>query len=737
MTLQEHYNAIKNGQGNKAQFIKQARNLFPEYFNQYSNYDNAVSTLKSKQIISEAAGGVVSKGFDIWDWKKILAEETKSVEKETSKEVKDKQAHAFQPSDMKNADNINFNEIMKGFYAEMKDSENAKKTGDEIKAMVVKNLAKDPLYYTKNGMFGEKGVGYTDEAPGLGTNTQPKSKESTVLGGNDKIDSDSDIVKNSLVGSAKKNVQDSLGNSEAKTSMPKKVKEMPDKGVSGVEKRIKLKEYSVYQGDVSKIKPEPTPKDGEVYLKDLKAGDKFSIGKLEYIVVKPETNNSGVEVTYADGTGNMSFRGLAVVRLKEGKIPVENRNTYYYVSLAKDMKKDGKSKEEIKQFFKDEEVNDELVDNILANLFMGVKENKETSDEKIARLKEGYDSKAGLSKTEQDKISALSKEEKKALYDDLKDAMSKVNDQDFKDKASYAKAMKDAKTEVYNKHKIKALTEEIKWKRQSLNENVYIDLASAMAALGGATAISSEIKQKLKDAAKKGKDELTKLVNQLKGAKTESSSNMEEELNEASIEISVLNDDFSKDIYVDKNNKVYISPKLAQSLDSSFFSRGPSSYERTKSNLDKAKSAYIKIDPSFRSILRKGLKGANTTELPKKNSEDTFKWISLSFPEKDYDVKITDKKITINKKQPIEEQKLRSLIQQIIKEELNENESQVKKGDVIYHKNSDSTLEVIDISPKEIKMKVTKISDKTPSYIKVGQISKTGPTAIGKTYIKK
>ena len=60
--------------------------------------------------------------------------------------------------------------------------------------------------------------------------------------------------------------------------------------------------------------------------------------------------------------------------LKEGKIPAENRNTYYYVSLAKDMKKDGKSKEEIKQFFKDEKVNDELVDNILANTFMNMTE---------------------------------------------------------------------------------------------------------------------------------------------------------------------------------------------------------------------------------------------------------------------------------------------------------------------------------------------------------------------------
>ena len=63
-----------------------------------------------------------------------------------------------------------------------------------------------------------------------------------------------------------------------------------------------INEYSVYQGDISKIKPEETPKEGEVYLKDLKIGDKFSAGKSEYIVVKPDLGNSGVEVKYADGT---------------------------------------------------------------------------------------------------------------------------------------------------------------------------------------------------------------------------------------------------------------------------------------------------------------------------------------------------------------------------------------------------------------------------------------------------
>jgi hypothetical protein len=251
MTLQEHYNIIKEGKGgNKAQFLKIARQLFPEYINQYSDFDTATRVLKSKQVISEAAGGVVSKGFDIFDWKKILAEEVKAEEKETSKEVKDYDKHNFDNKDMKNADNINFNEIMKGFYAELKDPKNHDKTGDEIKAMVIKNLAKDPLFYTKDGEFGVKGMGYTDEAPGLGKNTQPTSKNASVLGGNDETNSDSDIVKNSLVGSAKKNVKDTLSDSEAKDSMPKKVKEMPDKGVSGVEKKMKLKE-GIHDRDIT------------------------------------------------------------------------------------------------------------------------------------------------------------------------------------------------------------------------------------------------------------------------------------------------------------------------------------------------------------------------------------------------------------------------------------------------------------------------------------------------------
>jgi hypothetical protein len=248
MTLQEQYNSIKSGNGNKDQFLKQARSLFPQYFNQYTDFNTAANVLKSKQVISEAAGGVVSKGFDIYNWKKILAEEVKAEEKETSKEVKDKQAHAYNNSDTKNADNVNFNEIMKGFYAEMRDEKNAGKTGDELKAMVVKNLAKDPLHYTKDGMFGVKGLGYTDEAPGLGQPKEPKGKH--------KASGYGDLDTEVKIKEPKSNVQDSLGDKEAETSMPRKVKEMPDKGVTGVEKKIKLQEGNLGHNETWSLEPE-------------------------------------------------------------------------------------------------------------------------------------------------------------------------------------------------------------------------------------------------------------------------------------------------------------------------------------------------------------------------------------------------------------------------------------------------------------------------------------------------
>jgi hypothetical protein len=59
-TLQEQYILIKEGKGNKDHFLKQAKTLFPNYINQYSDYDTTVKVLKSKSILSEGIGGVIS-----------------------------------------------------------------------------------------------------------------------------------------------------------------------------------------------------------------------------------------------------------------------------------------------------------------------------------------------------------------------------------------------------------------------------------------------------------------------------------------------------------------------------------------------------------------------------------------------------------------------------------------------------------------------------------------------------
>jgi len=70
---------------------------------------------------------------------------------------------------------------------------------------------------------------------------------------------------------------------------------------------------------------------------------------------------------------------------------------------------------------------------------------------KSKKLDEGS-SLVGLKKQHQDQISDLSPEKKKALYNELADAATEVNDKDFKTKEEYAKAMKDAKIKVYKKY---------------------------------------------------------------------------------------------------------------------------------------------------------------------------------------------------------------------------------------------------------------------------------------------
>jgi hypothetical protein len=190
-TLQDQYLLIKEGKGHIGVFLTEAKRQFPNIVRNAATFDEAVASLKTKNIISENVFSVMPaimdrpkkesyetafEAFLAEVKKKDEDEKVKAEEKKVSKPVEEDLAHNYDNSDDKNPDNMIFDQIMTGYYAEMKDPKNADKTMQELKDIVFKNLAKDPIYYTKNGQFGVKDLGYTTEAPGLGEPKEAKGK---------------------------------------------------------------------------------------------------------------------------------------------------------------------------------------------------------------------------------------------------------------------------------------------------------------------------------------------------------------------------------------------------------------------------------------------------------------------------------------------------------------------------------------------------------------------------------
>ena len=189
-TLQDQYLLIKEGKGHTGVFLSEAKRQFADLIPINADFKLTTQILKDKNIINENIVGlqainqmIPSKkesfetAFETFLKEAKKKEETDKAEaKAVSKSVEEKQEHTHDNTDEKNIDNVIFDQVMMGYYAEIKDPKNADKTMEELKAMVLKNLAKDPIHYTKDGQFGIKGLGYTDEFPGLGKTKEVKGK---------------------------------------------------------------------------------------------------------------------------------------------------------------------------------------------------------------------------------------------------------------------------------------------------------------------------------------------------------------------------------------------------------------------------------------------------------------------------------------------------------------------------------------------------------------------------------
>ena len=184
-TLTEQYRLIKEDKGHKGVFLKEAKKQFPNLIRQGATYSEASKILKQRNIISENFVGIPmvgnplerkKEGFENAFANFIAEAEVKAEEKKVSKEVEEDQANGYDTLDKKDPNNMIFGQIQMGYYCEYKDPKNEGKTDQELLEIVYKNLAKDPIFYTKNGQFGEKDLGYTDEAPSLGEPVEPKGE---------------------------------------------------------------------------------------------------------------------------------------------------------------------------------------------------------------------------------------------------------------------------------------------------------------------------------------------------------------------------------------------------------------------------------------------------------------------------------------------------------------------------------------------------------------------------------
>ena len=134
-------------------------------------------------------------------------EKIKAVEKETAKEVINTQDRNYDYSpQVDNINNVNGQEMLNGVYLEVK--YNPSLTIEEAQAVVIKNLAKDPLHYVKEGQFGVKGLGYSE------AKTQKAEGKYAASGYSEKLkdgDTKMEPVKESKDNTLRKLIKESLG----------------------------------------------------------------------------------------------------------------------------------------------------------------------------------------------------------------------------------------------------------------------------------------------------------------------------------------------------------------------------------------------------------------------------------------------------------------------------------------------------------------------------------------------
>ena len=129
-TLQEKYNAVLEGKFSKTQFVRDAKRELPQFISPYNGFEDSISILKRRGMLTE----MKLTGVQVYDDR---VEPTYSLD--TLERGIDYELEAMG--------------LMSNETVSDKDYGKAKKKA-------VKNLEKDPIFYTKNAAFKVDGIGY-------------------------------------------------------------------------------------------------------------------------------------------------------------------------------------------------------------------------------------------------------------------------------------------------------------------------------------------------------------------------------------------------------------------------------------------------------------------------------------------------------------------------------------------------------------------------------------------------
>ena len=259
-TLQNQYNLIKEGKGNKEIFLKEAKRQFPNLVRNAASFNEATSILSKRSIITESLWGIATGSSTQPDWFKLFdknmnlisEEDAKAIEKKTTKEVTDLQAptKGYDYKDDKMLNNVSGEQFRQGYFTELTDVANKDKTKEELIDLVIKNIDKNPLYYVEEAQFGIKGIGYSEDQPGLGKGKMVKDAgKGGGYGEATKKDFPKgevgtgylELKENKMISLLELLESTALGEKEPKKPVKKKVKkETTDSKLSEIEKNGKI-----------------------------------------------------------------------------------------------------------------------------------------------------------------------------------------------------------------------------------------------------------------------------------------------------------------------------------------------------------------------------------------------------------------------------------------------------------------------------------------------------------------